>query len=232
MNKNTVIAGLLMTVLSPIANAGFFGHIAEHAAGYAAGAIVAHEGEKAIDGYQRQQEQNRGVEPGASNAGGVQADGRYAAVSPESQAMPNPKLTPGALNPAVTQQNLDETICRRGGYTKSIRPEEAYTEKLKREQIREYGYSDTRMYDYEEDHLISLELGGSPDSPKNLWPEPHHVMGGWGSYAKDKLENRLHALVCHGEISLAQAQHEIATDWISSYKAHIGAEPNDERSHH
>ncbi|HUN00798.1 MAG TPA: hypothetical protein PLI96_10015 [Halothiobacillus sp.] len=228
MNKKIVIVGLLIAGLSPIANAGFFGHIAEHAAGYAAGAIVAHEGEKAIDGYQRQHEQNQS----GGNTGGVQADGRYAAVSPESQAMPNPKLTPGAINSAVTQQNLDETICRRGGYTKSIRPEETYTERLKREQIREYGYRDTRQYDYEEDHLISLELGGSPDSPKNLWPEPHHVIGGWGSYAKDKLENRLHALVCHGEISLAQAQHEIATDWISSYKTHIGSVPNDERSHH
>jgi len=228
MNKNTVMTGLLLVVLSPIAHAGFFGHIAEHAAGYAAGAIVAHEGERVIDGYQHQHEQSQR----GTNAGGVQADGRYAAIAPESQAMPNPKLTPGAINSAVTQQNLDETICRRGGYTKSIRPEEAYTEKLKREQIKEYGYSDTRLYDYEEDHLISLELGGSPDSPQNLWPEPHHVMGGWGSYAKDKLENKLHALVCHGEIPLAQAQHEIATDWISSYKAHIGAVPNDERSHH
>ncbi|MGE4473330.1 MAG: hypothetical protein AB7D20_11070 [Sulfuricurvum sp.] len=233
MNKNAVMTGLLLAVISPIANAGFFGHIAEHAAGYAAGAIVAHEGEKAIDGYQRQHEQNQSIgQGGGANAGGIQADGRYAAVSPESQAMPNPKLTPGAINSAVTQQNLDETICRRGGYTKSIRPEEAYTEKLKRAQIREYGYSDTRLYDYEEDHLISLELGGSPDSPQNLWPEPHHVMGGWGSYAKDKLENKLHALVCHGERPLAQAQHEIATDWISSYKVHIGAVPNDERSHH
>lgn len=240
MKKKTVIAGLLIAGLSPIANAGFLGHIAEHAAGYAAGAIVAHEGEKAIDGYQRQHEQNKqspgaGQETGqggATNAGGVQADGRYAAVAPESAAMPNPKFTPGALNPAVTQQNLDETICRRGGYTKSIRPPESYTHDLKVKQIKEYGYTDTRLYDYEEDHLISLELGGSPDSPKNLWPEPHHVMGGWGSYAKDKLENKLHAMVCHGEMPLAQAQHEIATDWISSYKAHIGAVQDDERSHH
>jgi len=231
MNKRIIIAGLLLACLSPAANAGFLGHIAEHAAGYAAGAIVAHEGEKAIDGYQRQHEQNQAGQ-GATNAGGVSADGRYAAVAPDSAALPNPKLTPGALNPAVTQLDLDETICRRGGYTKSIRPPENYTHDLKVKQIREYGYSDTRLYDYEEDHLISLELGGSPDSSKNLWPEPHHVIGGWGSYAKDKLENRLHALVCHGEISLAQAQHEIATDWISSYKAHIGAVPNDERSHH
>ena len=87
------------------------------------------------------------------------------------------------------------------------------------------------MRDYEEDHLISLELGGSPSSPRNLWPEPHHVIGGWGSYTKDKLENRLHSMVCHGQISLAEAQHEIATDWIAAYKRDIGPTPVKGRGH-
>lgn len=159
------------------------------------------------------------------NAGGVDAEGRYSVVFPESAALANPDLTPGAINRAVSEATLSDTICRKGGYTKSIRPAEAYTEKLKREQIREYDYSDYRMRDYEEDHLISLELGGSPDSPRNLWPEPHHVIGGWGSYAKDKLENRLHSLVCHHRISLSEAQHEIATNWIASYKRYIGPSP-------
>lgn len=146
--------------------------------------------------------------------------------APGSQALPNPSITPGALNPAVTQQNLDETICRRGGYTKSIRPAESYTHDLKVKQIREYGYADVRLSDYSEDHLISLELGGSPDSPENLWPEPHNVVGGWGSYVKDKLENRLHDLVCKGVVTLADAQHEIANNWIGAYKALIGSVPN------
>jgi hypothetical protein len=99
------------------------------------------------------------------NLGGVEAEGRYAVVFPTSAARPNPTLTPGAVNPAVTQDNLDETICRKGDYTKSIRPPEEYTARLKREQIREYGFTDYRMRDYEEDHLISLELGGSPLTP-------------------------------------------------------------------
>lgn len=159
------------------------------------------------------------------NAGGVEAEGRYAVVFPESAALPNPKLTPGAINPEVTQENLGETICRKGGYTKSIRPPAEYTNKLKRKQISQYGYTDYRMRDYEEDHLISLELGGSPDSPKNLWPEPHHVIGGWGSYAKDKLENRLHVLVCRHKLPLAEAQRQIATDWIDSYKHYVGPDP-------
>lgn len=80
-------------------------------------------------------------------------------------------------------------------------------------------------------HLISLELGGSPDSPQNLWPEPHHVIGGWGSYAKDKLENRLHSMVCRRRISLEQAQRAIATNWIAAYKQYVGATPDQGRSH-
>jgi len=210
-----IFTGLLLSCCFQPASAGLFGHIAT----FAAGAVIAHETEKAVHNYH-------------TNAGGVAADGRYAAVSPESAALPNSAMTPGALNTAVTQQNLMETICRPGGYTKSIRPPESYTSKLKREQIRAYGYSDTRMYDYEEDHLISLELGGSPDNPKNLWPEPHHVIGGWGSYAKDKLENKLHKMVCHGQISLRDSQQDIAGNWIETYKRLIGPTPDEARDRH
>ncbi|KIG11213.1 hypothetical protein BurMR1_1873 [Burkholderia sp. MR1] len=122
------------------------------------------------------------------SAGGVDdAEGAYAALVPLSQAMPDPRRTPGALNPDVTPATIRSTICVKS-YTKTIRPEEDYTERLKRQQIAEYGYSDRRLRDYEEDHLISLELGGSPSDPRNLWPQPHHVVGGWGSYAKDRLE--------------------------------------------
>lgn len=160
-----------------------------------------------------------------ADAGGVAAEGRYAVLFPMSAALPNPRLTPGALNPRVNQNNLRQTICRPRGYTRAIRPPEAYTERLKRRQIREYAYTDRRLRDYEEDHLISLELGGSPDDPRNLWPQPHHVVGGWGSYAKDRLENRMHALVCRGRLPLAQAQREIATDWIGAYRRYVGQQP-------
>lgn len=158
--------------------------------------------------------------------GGVRrAEGRYAAVFGLKEARPNPRITPGALDPAVHQSNIRRTICVRG-YSKSIRPPEEYTERLKRRGIRRYGYGDRRLRDYEEDHLISLELGGSPTSPRNLWPEPHHVIGGWGSYTKDRLEDRLHALVCRGRLPLAVAQRDIARDWISAYKRYVGPDPH------
>lgn len=163
------------------------------------------------------------------NAGGVDdAEGAYSVLAALSQAVPNPRMTPGALNPDVTQATIHSTICV-SGYTRTIRPNAHYTERLKREQIAAYGYSDRRMRDYEEDHLISLELGGSPTDPRNLWPEPHHVVGGWGSYAKDRLENKLKHLVCKGRLSLADAQRAIANDWIGAYKQHIGMVPNEAR---
>ena len=141
----------------------------------------------------------------------------YSRIAPAADALPDPSLTPGALNPAVTQGDIYATICVRG-WTRAVRPPEQYTERLKRRQIREYGYRDRWLRDYEEDHLIPLELGGSPTSPRNLWPEPHHVAGGWGSYRKDRLENRLNHLVCSGRLRLAAARRAIARNWIAAYR--------------
>ena len=53
-----------------------------------------------------------------------------------------------------------------------VRPPSSYTSSLKIKQIRELGYTDTNPADYQEDHLVSLSLGGDPTSPLNLWPQP------------------------------------------------------------
>jgi len=157
----------------------------------------------------------------AADKGGVDAQGQYDVVHPIEDALPRHQITPGAINPDVTQANIRSTICVRG-YTKTIRPPANYTGSMKRRQIAEYGYEDRRLRDYEEDHLIPLELGGSPTSQKNLWPEPRHVVGGFGADAKDKIENELHHLVCRGKIPLAEAQREIAENWIAAYKKYGG----------
>lgn len=111
--------------------------------------------------------------------------------------------TPGVLNPDVTQANIGTTICRRG-WTATIRPPVSYTNALKAKQMREYGETGP-LSDYQEDHLISLELGGHPTDPRNLWPEPYprasHV---------DTIENELNGQVCDGSLSLAEAQQREA----------------------
>jgi hypothetical protein len=113
----------------------------------------------------------------------------------------SPVLTPGALNPNVTQANIHETICVRG-WTKTVRPPVEYTNALKVEQMRKYGETGDPS-DYQEDHLISLELGGDPRDPRNLWPEPYPRAA-----KVDTIENELNAQVCSGELSLADAQRK------------------------
>jgi hypothetical protein len=132
--------------------------------------------------------------------------------------LPNPSLTPGAINPYITQQNIHQTVCIKG-YTKTIRPPANYTNILKKRQIREYGYEDRNPKDYEEDHLIALSIGGAPHDPRNLWPEPRKSE--WNAAKKDDLEFTLYRMVCRNEISLAQAQHEMATDWIEAWKKYV-----------
>lgn len=146
--------------------------------------------------------------------------------APLRDALPRPSMTPGALNPAVTPATLDQTVCI-PGYSKGIRPPERYTEALKRRQLRAYGYADQKIWHYEEDHLVPLSIGGSPTSPRNLWPEPHDVQGGWGSYAKDRLEYFMWRAVCDGRIPLRTAQGIFMHDWIAGYQRYLGPHPDD-----
>lgn len=136
-----------------------------------------------------------------------------AAELPAQSALPPPSITG-----AVTSMTAAE-LCH-GFRTSSIRPDVDYTESLKKTQIGLLHYSDTRPSHYEEDHLVSLEIGGHPTDPRNLWPQP--LSGKCGARVKDKLENELKKLVCAGKIALAQAQAEIAHDWVRSYNLHIG----------
>lgn len=130
-------------------------------------------------------------------------------------------LVHGAINPNVTQANIASTVCV-SGWTKTIRPPASYTNKLKLQQMQRFGLTGN-PHDYEEDHLISLEIGGNPTDPNNLWPQPWN--GPHGAHRKDVLETKLKRLVCAGTITLAQAQHDIATDWVAAYRKYVGPLP-------
>lgn len=128
---------------------------------------------------------------------------------------PDPKCTPGAIDPRVTQSNIKSTICV-SGYTKTVRPSTSITDPIKIERMKAYG--DTGLSsNYELDHLIPLELGGNPSSVKNLWPEPWYVNN--GASEKDKFENYLHTQVCSGKMSLGTAQFEIASNWMKYWNS-------------
>jgi hypothetical protein len=135
--------------------------------------------------------------------------------------LPNPQLTPGDADPSISVSDLCPTA------NPSLRRNVSAAEKA--QVFEEYGLAGNHTgycenddpHGCEVDHLISLELGGSNDI-KNLWPQPYAGTI-WNAHVKDKLENRLHAMVCSGEISLKDAQHEIATDWVAAYRKYLGS---------
>lgn len=123
--------------------------------------------------------------------------------------LPNHALTPGATRPVTLK-----SICTPGSSGKA----RAVSAATKRAVYAAYHVT-PRPGAYEVDHLISLELGGSNDLA-NLWPQPY--FGKQNAHDKDRLENQLHAQVCRGSVSLAAAQHAIATDWIAALKTYGG----------
>jgi hypothetical protein len=109
--------------------------------------------------------------------------------------------TPGVVNPDVTQATIRTTICVQG-WTRTVRPPTSYTNTLKATQLREYGLHGP-LSGYQEDHLISLEVGGNPTDPRNLWPEPYPRAA-----QVDQIENELNRRICSGELTLAAAQRK------------------------
>ena len=131
------------------------------------------------------------------------------------------KNTPGILNKDVTQANIATTVCK-SGWTATIRPTVTYTNKLKLDQLKTTYKTLTLTFGvdpskYEEDHLISLQLGGNPSDPKNLWPQPY---AGNNARKKDVVETALKRLVCSGKMKLADAQKAIL-NWPDAYKKYV-----------
>lgn len=131
--------------------------------------------------------------------------------------LPDAQLTPGALNPDVTQATIGKTICV-PGWTAEARPPASKTDKIKRAMLATM--SDKSPAHYELDHLISLQLGGHPIDTRNLWPERY--AGTCGARVKDRIENTLKRRVCSGKLTLEAAQTAIRTDWVAAYRQYIG----------
>jgi hypothetical protein len=126
-------------------------------------------------------------------------------------SLPSSELTPGDVLP-VTVKDLCVP-----GFAKKVRNVPVA---VKRQVLALYGIQHPEPGEYEVDHLVSLELGGS-NSIRNLWPESCRTTP-WNARVKNRLENRLHQLVCEGKLDLATAQQEIASDWIAAYKKYFG----------
>jgi hypothetical protein len=132
-------------------------------------------------------------------------------LSVASLTIPDHKLTPGAIRSVSIGD-----VC-------SMPHEEVVRDvpnSLRQEVFKEYGIVNPRTEDYEIDYLIAPGLGGTDDI-HNLWPEPS-TPSVWNAHVKDALEERLHQLVCDGELDLPTAQRAIATNWITAYKQYFG----------
>ena len=125
-----------------------------------------------------------------------------------SGGLPDSACTPGAIFPSATKAQ----ICQ-SGYAGSVRN---VPESEKNQAYAEYSIASHTPGQYEVDHLVSLELGGSNDIA-NLWPELASPTPGF--HQKDQVENYLHDQVCSGTILLAAAQQEIATNWLAVYNS-------------
>jgi hypothetical protein len=110
----------------------------------------------------------------------------------------------------VTQENIQTTIYVKGFTNPPRRPSTSDTNDLKINGFADYGLSDHTLGHCEEDHLISLELGDDPRDPHNLWPEPYTVsIPDGGAHKRDSVEGYLNGQVCHGKMTLKEAQKEI-----------------------
>ena len=128
--------------------------------------------------------------------------------------LPDPTCTPGGVRTTEV-----DSICHGGG-TKRYRPPSSYTDALKRRQLVAYGYADTNPADYEEDHLIPLELGGSGSDETNLWPEARK--GKNNSFEKDKVENWLHRQI--------YIDPPYGIDYDSNFQQRVDSTKDDEKT--
>lgn len=126
---------------------------------------------------------------------------------------PDLRLTPGATLPVTQNQ-----VCGADAASTIA----TIPASLQRKVFEEYGVTPSQPDAYEVDYLITPELGGATDI-RNLWPQPYQDTV-WNAHVKDQLEDRLHRMVCSGEVDLATAQHEISTDWIAAYRKYFHAD--------
>ena len=132
--------------------------------------------------------------------GGPRAPLGRSAAPAGSALVASPTRTPGVVNPDVRQETIGETICVPAGRARSGR-RPSYTVGAEGRARCASTASAAAPSDYQEDHLISLELGGHPTDPRNLWPEPRPH-----AEEVDRIENELNRKVCSGEITLAEGQ--------------------------
>jgi hypothetical protein len=129
-------------------------------------------------------------------------------------ALPDPACTPGAVFRKATRK----LVCR-SGYSSKVRH---VTSSTRNSVFAEYGITSHAPDQYEVDHLVPLELGGS-NAISNLFPQPAVPdPPGMGFHDKDRLENSMHRDVCSQLYGLGEAQKAIAVNWVTAFGDYLG----------
>jgi len=132
--------------------------------------------------------------------------------SPLQDVVPRRSLTPGEIVSATIPD-----VCAADFPTEtSIEVPASLTQRV----FARYGITYPSPQDFQVDFLITPDLGGAMTT-RNLWPEPYGSTR-WNAHVKDRLEYKLKTMVCSGNLDLATAQHDLATNWIAAYKKYLG----------
>jgi hypothetical protein len=135
-----------------------------------------------------------------------------------AHVLPDPARTPGVLNPAVTPATIKTTICVHG-WTATVRPPTGWTDRLRNAQTP----PGAKPLDGELDHLISIEDGGAPADPANLWWMVYADR--YGARVKDVLETKVARRICAGTLTLDQARAALSPNWLIGYQTYVGELP-------
>ena len=149
----------------------------------------------------------------------VAPDGRTYDQLVAAHVLPDPAIAPGVINPAVSNTTFRRTICL-SGWTKTVRPRLKWSNELKATLVP----PGLQMSDGELDHRLSIEDGGAPADPKNLWFQVYDDR--YGARVKDVLETKLKRLVCKGRIGLDAARNALLGNWLTSYQQYVGPLPD------
>ncbi len=137
------------------------------------------------------------------------------AARAEEPVRPDPTMTPGAIDTAVT---LDR-IC-----TETTRHRRPPSTKLCDHVFAAYSIPPADRYQYECDHDVPIALGGKTVI-ENLWPQPNIE-----AERKDRLEVEMQRRACvayrtlvpaEAAAVLAQEQREIAEDWVAAERRYL-----------
>lgn len=126
--------------------------------------------------------------------------------------LPDQQCTPGSIRSDIDPGHLERNVCLKG-WSGTVRPPKAETDKLKTQAMASYGVPAGERSITELDHKIPESMGGASDT-SNLWPQVSNEPGHGFRNTKDDVEDQVHAWICSGHRDRwADAVVAFAVDW-------------------